>query len=117
MSAADDLRALSAAATPGPWEIDELEEGEDRPAVCTIDQSIDIFPVQRLAFTNMGDDVADAELIVWLRNHADALADLIDFVQEAASESRPLTAEDYEAFYACAVAGARDALAALDADR
>ena len=45
---ADDLRALSAAATPGPWDV-----------------------VYRLC-------PEDGEICMWLRNHADALADLID---------------------------------------
>lgn len=108
MSAADDLRALTDAATPSPWEIDELAEGENRPAVCTIDGAVDIFPVQRLAFTEMGDDRADAELIVWLRNHADALADLMD-AAKAVEDDHPYPNDS-------APAVLRDALEVLDAD-
>lgn len=50
---ADDLRALSGAATPGPWDV-----------------------VYRLC-------PEDEELVLLLRNHADALADLIDAAEDA----------------------------------
>ena len=61
----DDLRALSAAATPGPW-----HNGFPRVIAATGGEATD------LAFSVKRPD--DAELIAWLRNHADALADLID---------------------------------------
>jgi len=63
---AADLRALSAAATPGPWA--PWGEPGSYVHVWTSDERM----VARDALTQ------DAELIVWLRNHADALADLID---------------------------------------
>ena len=56
----DELRSLSAAATPGPWTADDLEVWGNGEAV-----AIGLMP-------------EDAVLIEWLRNHADALVDLID---------------------------------------
>ena len=94
MTAADDLRALSAAATPGPW-----RNGFPRVIAATGGEARDLaFSVSR---------VADARLIVWCRNHADALADLIDAAQDVDANVDP------------AVTGnaLRDALAALEADR
>ena len=91
---ADDLRALSAAATPGPW-----RNGFPRVIAATGGEARDLaFSVSR---------VADARLIVWCRNHADALADLIDAAQDVDANVDP------------AVTGnaLRDALAALEADR
>lgn len=94
MTAADDLRALSAAATPGPW-----RNGFPRVIAATGGEARDLaFSVSR---------VADARLIVWCRNHADALADLIDAAQDVDANVDP------------AVTGnaLRDALAALEADQ
>lgn len=67
MSAADELRALTAAATP-------------------------------------------VELIVWLVNHADALADLIEWAANDAEHHPQCTIDDCRC-------GLDEALAALDADR
>lgn len=63
----DDVRALSAAATPGPWT--ELSrsiwsEEHGRSVALTTKQ-------------------ADAALIVWLRNHADALVAAVRWAQDA----------------------------------
>jgi hypothetical protein len=70
-----EVLALDAAATPGPWEIDELEVGENRPAVCTIDEVINILPVARLAAEVIADtDEADARLIARYRTAAPELA-------------------------------------------
>ena len=94
MTAADELRALSAAATPGPW-----RNGFPRVIAATGGEARDLaFSVSR---------VADARLIVWCRNHADALADLIDAAQDVDANVDP------------AVTGnaLRDALAALEADQ
>lgn len=95
MTAADDLRALSAAATEGPWEVD------DRRMYHVIWRGAD--PVAG----GMSADSTDAELIVWCRNHADALANLIDAAQDVDANVDP------------AVTGnaLRDALAALEADQ
>ena len=69
MSAADELRALTAAATPGPWDghrhtifepIDNTPDGEAGAEVADVDHPEDL------------------ELIVWLVNHAQAIADLWD---------------------------------------
>lgn len=57
----DDLRALTAAATPGPWVPGYVH-------IWTADERV----VARDVLSQ------DAELVAWLRNHADALADLID---------------------------------------
>lgn len=95
MTAADELRALSAAATEGPWEVD------DRRMYHVIWRGAD--PVAG----GMSADSTDAELIVWCRNHADALANLIDAAQDVDANVDP------------AVTGnaLRDALAALEADQ
>ena len=62
MSAADELRALTDAATPGPWrESGGYVWSNEHPA--------------RVALACSD---ADAELIVWLVNHAQAIADLWD---------------------------------------
>lgn len=99
MTAADDLRALSAAATPGPW-----RNGFPRVIAATGGEARDLaFSVSR---------VADARLIVWCRNHADALADLID----AASDHT--TTEDVgDEWREHARLRFMDALDALEADR
>lgn len=64
IGAGDDLRALSEAATPGPW-----RSAFPRVVSATGGEAHD------LAFSVRP---ADAALIVWLRNHADAIANLID---------------------------------------
>ena len=69
MTPADDLRALSAAATPGPWR--PWGEPGSYVHIWTADERM----VARDALTQ------DAELIVLLRNNADAIADLIDAVR------------------------------------
>lgn len=75
MSAADDLRALTAAATPGPWHPDEdYIRGPGGEYVANVNRA------------------TNTELVVWLRNHADALADLIAAaraVETAQFSSRP----------------------------
>lgn len=97
----DDLRALSAAATTGPWR--PWGEPGSYVHIWTADERM----VARDALTQ------DAELIVWLRNHADALADLIDAAR--AVRTGPVDCVN--------VAGSElldalaDALAALDGDR
>lgn len=108
MSAADDLRALSVAATPGPWETDRAPQNE-------------MLTVQTLDGTGVVYDAiydADAELIVWLRNHADALADLIDaagaLVQPAGWWTGVEQRQEHQLLDRRAVV--RDALDALDAD-
>ena len=97
MSAADDLRALSAAATPGPWEdagVEILGPGHVQHR-------------RGVAYTWGPREYEDADLIVWCRNHADALANLIDAAQDVDANVDP------------AVTGnaLRDALAALEADQ
>ena len=90
MTAAEDLRALSAAATEGPWETVMVSAGRivDAPeaGVAVAGCSVVLWR-------------ENAELVVWCRNHADALADLID----AAHNMDPLAM--------------LDAVAALEADR
>ena len=122
---ADDLRALLATATPGPW---QWEEGYDTlgpaPAPGTFGPGAGLYstagvPVVEGIWRNDSeadcgcDNEADAALIVWLRNHADALADLID-------ASRQVGIADQNASAMAARLGARDhlarVLAALDDD-
>ena len=66
---ADDLRALSAAATPGPWKSYKYGITARNAAGAPYEPCGDYQDDMRHE---------DKELIVWLRNHADALADLID---------------------------------------
>ena len=95
MSAADDLRALAAAATPGPWT-------PDRPRfpniVCVNDNPA--------AFVAAFLEDPDADLIVWLVNHAQAIADLIEYADDAVRF-------EHSPSHMGALA---DALAALEAD-
>lgn len=66
MSAADDLRALTAAATPGPWHPDEdYIRGPGGEYVANVNRA------------------TNTELVVWLRNHAAALTDLIEWANDA----------------------------------
>ena len=95
----EDLRALSAAATPGPWrESGGYVWSNEHPA--------------RVALACSD---ADAELIVWLRNHADALADLIDAAREV-RDDMAAGALDYHVQAANRLSGVRlhEALTALD---
>ncbi len=102
MSAADDLRALSAAATPGPW--DQAEHAPwmiDSPgpavAACVHEP--------------------DAELIVWLVNHAAALADLIDGVGGLIEAMEPIDSTVLGTGACAACDYTTHLLAALEADR
>lgn len=101
MSAADDLRALSAAATPGPWEapFGILSLKGDWPAT-----------------------PEDIVLIMWCRNHADALADLIDAARYIRTTGHGEKLTDMTTCrcgdpHPCPVLRTHDAIAALDADR
>lgn len=76
MSAADDLRALSTAATPGPWS--PWGDPGSYVHIWTADERI----VARSVLS------PDAEFIAWCRNHADAYADLADAVK-AIQRHRP----------------------------
>ena len=109
MTAADDLRALSAAATPGPWEdagVEILGPGHVQHR-------------RGVAYTWGPREYEDADLIVWCRNHADALANLIDAASALAEpagwwrgvEQR----QEHQLLDRRAVV--RDALAALEADQ
>ena len=73
----DDLRALSAAATPGPWTITHrcVDKTEMDDESCGLGLEIDQWDLPMRGHISLS---ADARLTVWLRNHADALADLID---------------------------------------
>ena len=103
---ADDLRALSAAATPGPW----YRAGSGGSLLSEATKA----PVN----PSYGGRAADAELVVWLRNHADALADLIDaagaLVQPAGWWTGVEQRQEHQLLDRRAVV--RDALDALDAD-
>lgn len=74
---ADDLRALSVAATPGPWTISHRCYGKTEmdDESCGLGLEIDQWDEPMRGHISLS---ADARLTVWLRNHADALADLID---------------------------------------
>lgn len=102
MTAADELRTLTAAATPGPW-----DQAEHAPWM----------------IDSPGPAVAacvhkpDAELIVWLVNHAQALADLLTaadaLVQPAGWWKGVEQRQEHQLLDRRAVV--RDALAALEA--
>lgn len=103
MTAADELRALTAAATPGPWEPVMM------PAGLIVDA-----PQSGVAVAGYGIELweENAALIVWLVNHAAALADLAEAARDVVTHVGSVTVEGSELLDAQA-----DALAALDADR
>ena len=110
MSAADDLRALSAAATPGPWS----PWGDLGPYVhiWTADERI----VARSVLS------PDAEFIAWCRNHAAALADLIDAAEALTQPAGWWTGVEHRQEHQlldrrAVVRDALNALDALEADR
>lgn len=120
-AAADDLRVLSAAATEGPWKFNPQWD----PDSVWMDINGDN---DRTGIANA--QTKDAELIVWLRNHADAIVDLIDATaavveSERTQEHGPTwypelpveTCMFCEGAWPCATQRLRDALAALEADR
>lgn len=153
MTAADDLRALSAAATPGPWEAGDVYQmagcgfvgrGDDECVLCEWGEPVwrgttdingkrmhahrhrDPTPyaidhrISSAAGLVAGNydyeeggimDPADLALIVWLRNHADALADLIDWANGAPHH------DGCNLVIGGCSCGRDDALAALKADR
>jgi len=78
MSAADDLRALSAAATPGPWVVMRTGIISEAEAFSDVDDGDEYHFGSCTVIDDAVDHPEDAALIVWCRNHADALADLID---------------------------------------
>ena len=102
---ADELRALSAAATEGPWQ----------PGRGLYHDILIRGPQPHPLARNMGE--ANAELIVWLRNHADAIADLIDAAKALAEPAGWWTGveqrQEHQLLDRRAVV--RDALAALEA--
>ena len=118
MTAADDLRALSAAATEGPWTISHrhIHKTEMDDESCGLGLEIDQWDEPMRGHISRS---ADARLTVWCRNHADALADLIDAASALAEpagwwrgvEQR----QEHQLLDRRAVV--RDALAALEADQ
>ena len=102
---ADDLRALSVAATPAPWVVDES----------LIDGSPMVGGPWPLVVALEIEAASDAELIVWLRNHADALADFIDAVHAFRDELRQDPDGTWVA-HGPTVDRIDSAIAALDAD-
>lgn len=112
MSAADDLRALAAATTPGPWNQWGVRVRGSYVHIWTADERI----VARSVLS------PDAEFIVWCRNHADALTDLIEWANDAPHHDgcnarhngspQPAAARPYPC-----KCGRYAALAALEADR
>ncbi len=97
VSAADELRALTAAATPGPW--DRRHE-----SLLRLGKSVGAMWKE-----------PDAELIVWLVNHAGALADLIDDTHAFRDELRQDPDGTWVA-HGPTVDAIDSALAALEAD-
>lgn len=109
MSAADDLRALSTATTPGPWNQWGVRVRGSYVHIWTADERI----VARSVLS------PDAEFIAWCRNHAAALADLIDAAEALAQPAGWWTGveqrQEHQLLDRRAVV--RDALDALEADR
>ena len=67
MTPTDDLRSLSVGATPGPWR--QSGPGDHAGWVFMSDS----MPYEhQIVGSVIPDRPTDAELIVWLRNHADA---------------------------------------------
>ena len=114
MSAADDLRALSAAATPGPWTISHrcIDKTEMDDESCGLGLEIDQWDEPMRGHISLS---ADARITVWLRNHADAFADLIDAAREV-RDDMAAGALDYHVQAANRLSGVRlhEALTALD---
>ncbi len=111
MSAADDLRALSAAATPGPWRLNDSEHYR-APQVL-------MAPGEGGVRISGLRDSADAALIVWCRNHAAALTDLAEAVK-AMSRHRTHSGTWCRSCgmpWPCPTERAHRALDALEADR
>ena len=102
MSAADELRALTAAATPGP------REPVMMPAGLIVDA-----PQSGVAVAGYGIELweENAALIVWLVNHAAALADLAEAANVMADRYA-----DEDALVESPLLTLRTALAALEAD-
>ena len=99
---ADELRALTAAATPGPWHPDEdYIRGPGGEYVANVNRA------------------TNTELVVWLRNHADVLADMADAVK-AMSRHRTHSGTWCRSCgmpWPCPTERAHRALDALEADR
>ncbi len=71
------LRALSAAATPGPWRDCHDPAHFDTPAIGSASFSYYISKIE------------DARLIAYLRNHADAIAEALEALEMIAQYRRP----------------------------
>ena len=106
MTAADDLRALTAAATPAPWECNDGQLQTTKYDVGVI-------------WSPEGKPSPDAELIVALRNRAAAIVDLADAVKAVPRHRYPdeKTGTCYRCFlpWPCPTERAHRALDALEA--
>jgi hypothetical protein len=113
MSAADDLRALSTAATPGPWRLNDSEHYR-APQVL-------MAPGEGGVRISGLRDSADAALIVALRNRAAAIVDLADAVKAVPRHRYPdeKTGTCFRCFlpWPCPTERAHRALDALEANR
>ena len=85
VSAADELRALTAVATPGPWEVSKRNTYRGKVAATGWGASVftTVDPSPEWISDSIDRAAKDAELIVWLRNHAAALTDLIEWANDA----------------------------------
>lgn len=110
---ADDLRALSVAATPGPWTISHRCYGKTEmdDESCGLGLEIDQWDEPMRGHISLS---ADARLTVWLRNHADALADLIGAVHAFRDDLRQDPLDGAWVATSATVDGIDAALAALD---
>lgn len=110
MTAADELRALSAAATEGPWYSTPAGSLMSTPTKAPV------------AVTLYGGE-ANRALIMWLVNHASDLADLIEWAGDAPHHDGcsarfnddPEIRNGRHKPYPCKCG--RDSLTALEADR
>ena len=126
MTAADDLRALSTAATPGPWVVMRTGIISEAEAFSDVDDGDECHFGSCTVIDDAVDHPEDAALIVWLRNHADALADLADTVK-AIPRHYPYGGPEVEdvtgkclvcgTSWPCPTERAHRALDALEADR
>jgi len=81
MNFTDKLSALLAKATEGPWQVLEDYEGKRRGFQCGRDGGIFFH-----RFMYRG--VANAELIAYLRNHAQEIVNLVDVATATLNEQR-----------------------------
>lgn len=93
MKMSDELRTLLEKATPGPW-LHETFESSEGPIRVYVDAPQGAAVASTYSGLNLvvGEDVSNAALIVFLRNHADVLLSALEWQE---SERSPENAERF----------------------